>query len=97
MLVGLYIGLLLCPAVITMYLRFVTSFAQCSGHVMTVGPKIIHLSFHQHEKHYLIILLYCRLVLQEVTALSLVVEEAVAALAVAVAAVETSRPHALAL
>ena len=40
--------------------------------------------------------LYCRLVLQEVTALSLVVEEAVAALAVA-AAVETSRPYAIAL
>ncbi len=45
---------------------------------------------------YLTLLLYCRLVLQEVTALSLVVEEAVVALAVAVAAVETSRPHAVA-
>ncbi len=41
--------------------------------------------------------MYCRLVLLEVTALNLVVEEAVAALAVAVAAVETtSRPHAAA-
>jgi len=46
---------------------------------------------------HLTLLLYCRLVLLEVTALNLVVEEAVAALAVAVAAVETSRPHAVAL
>lgn len=46
---------------------------------------------------HLTLLLYCRLVLLEVTALNLVVEEAVAALAVAVAAVETtSRPHAAA-
>ena len=35
-----------------LYLRFVTSFALCNGHVMTVGPKSILYFFDQHQKHY---------------------------------------------
>ncbi len=48
MLVGFYRVAPLSGRHYHLYLRFVTLFALCNGHVMTVGPKTIIYFFDQH-------------------------------------------------